>query len=155
MKEFTAIDKVIKVRRFKVGYELRYEQLSEEFAGKGKTIIMTSAYNSNGDYIGDSKWAYRLYKRGIIPELSETNNHVCSIGFCEKEKKWYGWSHRAMYGFKIGDTVEEGDCCASSGFTDEYLAEYPDENRSLPIGFTAKTLEDCKAMAIAFAESVG
>ena len=24
------------------------------------------------------------------------------IGFSEKEQKWYGWSHRAFYGFKVG-----------------------------------------------------
>ena len=24
--------------------------------------------------------------------------------------KWYGWSHRATYGFGIGDKVKKGDC---------------------------------------------
>lgn len=60
------------------------------------------------------------------------------LGFSEKEQKWYGWSHRAIFGFGIGDEVKEGDCCASE----------------LPIGFKAKTLEDAKKMAEAFSESV-
>lgn len=79
---------------------------------------------------------------------------VCSIGFNEKEQKWYGWSHRAIFGFGIGSIVEEGSCCASSGWTEEYLKEHPDENLSLPVGFKAETLEDAKRMAIAFADSV-
>jgi len=24
--------------------------------------------------------------------------------------KWYGWSHRAVYGFKVGDKIKKGDC---------------------------------------------
>ena len=56
--------------------------------------------------------------------------------------------------FGIGSVVEEGSCCAESGFTDEYLQEHPDENLSLPVGFKAETLEDAKRMAIAFADSV-
>ena len=50
--------------------------------------------------------------------------------------------------------VEEDSCCASSGWTEEYLQEHPDENLSLPVGFKAETLEDAKRMAIAFADSV-
>ena len=90
-----------------------------------------------------------LEKRGIVPE-----DHKLSIGFCEQEQKWYGWSHRAIYGFGVGDVVKEGDCTATSGWTDEYLAEHPEEDLSLPVGFKAETLDDAKRMAIAFAESV-
>lgn len=118
---------------------------------------MKSAYTiPEGDYIGSSKWAYRLIvQRGIKPQLREQNKRICSIGFCEREQKWYGWSHRAIYGFGIDDMVKEGDCCASSGWIDEFLAECPERDLSLPIGFQAHTLEDCKKMAIAFADSVG
>ena len=54
----------------------------------------------------------------------------------------------------IREVVKEGDCCASSGWTEEYLREHPEEDKSLPVGFKAKTLEDAKKMATAFAESV-
>jgi len=76
------------------------------------------------------------------------------VGFSEKEQKWYGWSHRAIHGFKIGDIVKEGDCCASSGWTDDYIKKHPEKDTSLSIGFIAKTLEDCKKMAMAFSDSV-
>ena len=143
--------KVLSVRKYKVGYEIRTEQVSMK---NNPDVIVKSAYTSSGDYIGDSKWAYRLYKRGIKPEKAKPSHNTCSIGFCEREQKFFGWSHRAMCGFGIGDTVKEGDCCASSGWTDEYLKEHPEENKALPVGFEAKTLEDARLMAIAFAESV-
>ena len=119
------------------------------------TLDVARTIHSN-DYIGTAEMATMLCdKRGIKPELAEPSNKVCSIGFCEKEQKWYGWSHRAIYGFGIGDVVKEGDCAASSGWTDEYLVEHPEADKRLSIGFEAKTLEDCRRMAIAFAESVG
>ena len=70
------------------------------------------------------------------------------------QNKWYGWSHRALYGFGIGDEVHEGDLTNMSGFTDEYLSEHPEEDLSLPVGFVAKNLNDAKRMAIAFADAV-
>jgi len=175
---------ILKIRKYKAGYEIREEIISEPFKGwsaeplecpvkdvaetvdfaaqlnerfkKIDEITMKSAYNPQGHYIGNSRWAHRLCKTwGIKPELSKPNHKVCSIGFSEKDGKWYGWSHRAICGFAVGDKVAEGDCCASSGWTEDYLAEHPEEDLSLPVGFMAKTIEDTKRMAIAFAESVG
>ena len=59
-----------------------------------------------------------------------------SIGFSEKEQKWYGWSHRAIYGFGIGSKVKKGDC----GYKGK--------------AWTAKTLDDAKQMAKDFADAV-
>ena len=109
-----------------------------------------------GDYIGDKMMDYLLCtKRGIKPQKADPSKNVCSIGFCEAEQKWYGWSHRAIFGFGIGSEVKEGDCCASSGYTEEYLEEHPEDDLSLSVGFVAKDLIDAKRMAISFADSVG
>ena len=154
--------RVLSVRRYKAGYEIRTEACSLE-EGEDETIIKFAYTVPEGHYIGSSKWAHRLIvQHGIKPEPREPTclesnsgrGRTCSIGFCEQEQKWYGWSHRAICGFGLGDVVKEGDCCASSGWTEEYLAEHPEEGLSLPVGFQAKTLEDCKRMAVAFAESV-
>lgn len=59
------------------------------------------------------------------------------LGFSEKENKWYGWSHRAVYGFGIGDKIKEG----------HMPTKY--------VGKQAKTIEDCKRFAMAFADEVG
>lgn len=156
--------KLLKVRHYKAGYEIRYEEISGDEAGGGPSFVMRSAFTPEGHYIGRSRWAHRLIvQRGMKPELSPSgccdgngrSGGVCSIGFCEREQKWYGWSHRAIFGFGIGDVVKEGDCAASSGWIDEYLAEHPEADLSLPVGFEVKTLEDAKRVAIAFAESVG
>ena len=147
-------DKIISVRKYKIGYEIRTKEFYEDNKEQTPHRIK-SAYTSDGYYIGDSKRAYRLIvTRGIKPELASSDNKVCSIGFCEKEQKWYGWSHRAIFGFGIGDVVKEGDCTAMSGYTDEYLKENPEADKSLPVGFIAKTDEDARRMAIAFADSV-
>jgi len=39
----------------------------------------------------------------ISPEKSAPDHSVCSIGKSAKDGKWYGWSHRAVHGFGVGD----------------------------------------------------
>lgn len=75
-----------------------------------RAVELTSYYNNMGQYIGDEKTAMFLHEKGIYPELASDDHKVCSVGFCEKENKWYGWSHRAMYGFGEGDVTKPGDC---------------------------------------------
>jgi hypothetical protein len=41
-------------------------------------------------------------------EITEELTH--GVGFSPKMNKWYGWSHRAIYGFTIGSTCKKGDC---------------------------------------------
>lgn len=146
-------------RRYKAGYELRRETFEDE---RGVRAEVKTAYTPEGHYIGDSKEAHYLcVKKGIKPEprsgvcRGKGRPKVCTIGFCERDQKWYGWSHRAIFGFGIGSVAKEGDCCTISGWTDEYLEEDPDADVSVPVGFEAKTLDDAKRMAIAFADSVG
>lgn len=164
---------VLSTKKYKAGYEVREEMHRTDFQAVPMSepneemnelidaictptdVIVKSAYTPKGDYIGNSKDAHFLIvKKGIKPELSDPTHKVCSIGFCEKEQKWYGWSHRAIFGFGVGSEAKEGDCVCSSGWTDEYLEEHPEDDTSLPVGFKAKDLIDAKRMAIAFASSV-
>lgn len=121
-----------------------------------KKILMVSVYSEDGGYVGrlDGGTIKLLCRKGIVPQKRTSDSNTCSIGKSLIDGKWYGWSHRAIFGFEVGDKVKQGDCCASSGYTEEYLKEHPEEDTSLPIGFEAKTEEDCKKMACAFAESV-
>lgn len=85
-------------------------ELKREPAELDPEVILVSAYSTkDGGYIGDEDFAKLLEEKGIQPETIP-GNKVCSIGFCEREQKWYGWSHRAMYGFGVGSEVEQGDC---------------------------------------------
>ncbi len=101
---------------------------------------MTLAYTQNGDYVGDPDTATRLYRRGILPIKRRPESVVCSMGFSEKDQKWYGWSHRALAGFGIGSRVKKGDVL--------------EESTCCPVGFTAATLDDARQMAECFAELV-
>lgn len=151
--------RVVSVRHYRAGYETRTEEVpaeGTELTEGGRTFLMKSAYTPDGHYIGRSRWAYRLaHKYGVVPELAAPGANVCSVGFSERKQKWYGWSHRAIYGFGIGDVVKEGDLCATTGWIDGYVEEHPEADKSLPVGFMATTLDDARLMAVAFAEAVG
>lgn len=68
------------------------------------------AYSTiDGSYIGSEKTAKMFAEDGIAPEAIPGDT-VASIGFCEQDQKWYGWSHRAICGFGIGSKVSKGDC---------------------------------------------
>ena len=130
------IKEIVKKRQFK-DYEVRHELIDGAEYGCRDTLLRC-AYNHSGEYIGDSKWAYRLAKRGIKPEKAQPSHSVCSIGFCEREQKWYGWSHRAMFGYGVGSSVEDGSCA----FVKARGA------------WIARTLDDARQMAVDFAEGV-
>jgi len=82
-------------------YTVRPSDLDE------KMIIAVSKID--GSYIGLPDYAQQLEDRGIAPQAMP-GNAVASIGFCEAENKWYGWSHRAIFGFGVGSSVAKGDC---------------------------------------------
>ena len=141
-------------KKFKAGYILQREFI-QHGTSECSGIWMTVAYNYNGDYIGNSSFAHRLcVKRGILPELASSKEKTCSIGYCKKKRKWYGWSHRAICGFGIGYTAKKGHLPTESGFIDGYLEKHPEEDRRVPVGFKVKSLADAKRVAIAMAESV-
>lgn len=58
--------------------------------------------------------------------------HVCSsweagspvnIGFNPEENKWYGWSHRAICGFTIGDEIKRGDSAYHPTDKEDFLQD--------------------------------
>ena len=156
----TEKEDIIRVEH-KKGYDLVTKKV---FWENEKPFEITSAYTPEGFYIGNERKAkFLIEEKGIKPEIApeipskcDSNpNKVCSIGFCEKEQKWYGWSHRAIFGFGIGYVAKKGACVCSSGWTQECLEEHPDWDRSVPVGAEVITLDDAKMFAIAFADSVG
>ena len=75
---------------------------------------MKSAYNREGHYIGPSSYGQFLKKIGIVVDIQrprpDAEGTTCAVGFNPAEQKWYGWSHRAIFGFTIGSTCKKGDC---------------------------------------------
>lgn len=134
----------------------KYRHWTQEEMEKECTKHVYYTSNVDGGYIGDEE-TYKLLvekKKLILIQKIKPSNCTCSIGYSPEENKWYGWSHRAIYGFTIGDKVEAGDITAISGLTDEYRIQHPEEDMSLPVGYIAKDLNGAKRMAIAFAEAI-
>lgn len=89
--------------------------------------------------------ADQLDRMGIKREPPRQPSHtVSSTGFSEKDQKWYGWSHRAIAGFGVGDEVKDHDI----------LSSLSDVGGKYEPGYKPKSLAECKAMAEAFADAV-
>lgn len=65
------------------------------------------------------------------------------LGFSEKEQRWYGWSHRAIFGFGVGDKIFEPEF----GDDKTHFAKHGTK----PI----KNMDDAKKAAKAFSDYVG
>jgi hypothetical protein len=104
----------------------------------------TMAYTHGGKYIGDVETAKFLFENiGLaFVEVSKDDSFTCCIGFQKDENKWYGWSHRAIIGFGIGDKIFEEDFGNDS-------TPYVKHGRK-----TIKNIDEAKLAAIRFAESV-
>jgi len=64
-----------------------------------------------------------IVDRGLtqVQNMNNVAMNSANIGFSEDEQKWYGWSHRAFYGFGIGSEVNKGDCAYIPQNEDDYL----------------------------------
>lgn len=87
------------------GFEVRTELYDGDEFGC-EDFEVNSAYSSAGIYLGDKRTAeFIVTKKGIKPQLADPGHAIASIGFQKEECKWYGWSHRAICGFTLGDRI--------------------------------------------------
>lgn len=115
------------------GYEIRYEEWRGHPADPW--VPITQAYTVPGGlYIGDPEFAQMLTDNGIVPELRTPESSVCSIGYKSATREWFGWSHRAMFGWKAGDAVANVEIA--------------------PADYIVQDEADAKRIACLFAESV-
>jgi len=138
------VKKILFERKYKAGYIYRRELIDDsEFGGTGN-FEMIRCFTSEGDYIGNAKDARFLCVKKGLSDLQKANpSHcVCSIGFNKNEQKWYGWSHRAICGFGIGDRIFEDQY----GNDDTLFVKHGRKK--------IKTLADAKLAAKRFAHSV-
>ncbi len=111
----------------------------------GPDFIMICCYSDyDGGYMGDAAWARYITKRlGISKVQKAFDKHkTCSIGFHKGEQKWYGWSHRSVVGFGIGNKIFDEDY----GSDDTLFIEHGKEE--------IKNMEDAKLSAMLFADYV-
>jgi hypothetical protein len=132
-------------RTYAIGYHVRREIWTTGYPEDTEPQEHRQAYNREGQWIGRPAFAWRLFrKHGIYPEYRTSESTVCSIGFCEREQKWYGWSHRAIVGFGIGDKL--------------FTEGFPDPDGTIPFiergTVTITALEEARQAAANFAEYV-
>lgn len=110
--------------------------------GEDSFTMQSARSKKDNGYIGDEGSAQRLIEHGITPELIDAEHQVCSVGFNAKNNKWYGWSHRALCAFGIGDKIFEEDFGDDNTPYNQHGA------------VTIETLEDARQAAANFARSV-
>lgn len=94
--------------------------------------------------MGEKPMAEHLAKHGIAAELADEDHDICCIGWSEREQKYFGWSHRAIAGFGIGDMIFEEDF------------ECDDNTPFIKHGSKRiETKNDARQAAINFAEYIG
>jgi len=95
---------------------------------------MSEVYKSNFDdsyitHVGMEDNIKYLADREITDELTH------GVGFSPKDNKWYGWSHRAIYGFEVGSECEKGHC--------HYVPKTPEDLIDDHAAFYADISEEC------------
>ncbi len=89
-----------------------------------------------------------LFKWGITDQWQSSTNDKdgsANIGYNPVAKKWFGWSHRAIVGFGIGDKL----------FDENYKKATDDTPFIKYGGITIKTMKQAKQAATNFAQYIG
>ncbi len=80
----------------------------------------------DGSYITSPEIIYNDYENYILKQLAEhevVKELTHGVGFSPKENKWYGWTHRGIYGFTIGSECKKGDCHYIPKDKDDFLEQ--------------------------------
>lgn len=136
-----------------IGYAGSYKPESRR-KGRGRareagTEVML--YESVADLVkrfGIEHREHPPHQRNRVHDPKELQRMPKSIGYSPRNAKWYGWSHRAVAGFGVGSTVKKGDVLCKG------VDEYGIPGGPYDEGYTARTLNDAKAMAAEFASQV-
>lgn len=103
-------------------------------------------------YIGELDEALSLLSYGITKFYKRMpDSSIASIGYAPNKKTWYGWNHRAICGYKVGDVITPDSCIYESACDPEIIRSARLRSPSHPY-MVLESLEDCKKAAELFAE---
>ena len=105
--------------------------------------------------VGVPEGAIRYLRLGIRWFYAKEDGKTSCIGYAPESRKWYGWSHRAIYGFGVGYVVQGLAVVRGNGWIKGSPQYEESEKRKPPVGFVAETNTDCRYLAERFAEAVG
>jgi hypothetical protein len=106
--------KVVGKKVWSTSERCEYRQNYEEWTFEnGDTELLDCCYTFGGDMIGIPTMAIEIcHKRKIVPQPIDDadigTGTLCAIGKSNDDGKWYGWSHRCILGFEVGDSVYPG-----------------------------------------------
>ena len=105
--------------------EVNAEKVESEI---GLTDTPKWVTKARGDYItleGMEDKLNHIIKFGITDFVASTweAGKPINMGYNPIEEKWYGWSHRALFGFKVGSECKRGDCHYRSVDKDDFLID--------------------------------
>ena len=138
-KEYAANTYTVRLRKPKKVKELNPETLRNK-TYKRQRVMVTSVspekrttrnipkYADGSAKVSHTEW---LGIKTGDPGKASNGNTVSTYGK-STNGKWYGWSHRAMYGFKVGDTVKTTDAGSKDK---EYTIKTDDQARQAAIDF--------------------
>ena len=140
-KEDIVSQKLVEERKFYNVYDEKWLTHWED-KPSDDTMDITVARNKNGDYIGNIEMARILCDRhGIEPECREPGV-ACAFGWSEDKERFFGWSHRAIVGFGVGNKVFDADCDEKLPFIERGKVDI-------------KCKDDARIAAMNFAEHIG
>lgn len=122
-------EKTFLVKKLKSGKKPSY--VKTDIPMSNRTFKNIPKYSTGKNKVDWREWL------GIKGEKTNPSHSVNSIGKAESDGAWWGWSHRACHGFKVGDKVK-ADTIGNEGGKE----------------FVIKTEDQAKEMAISFAEDV-
>lgn len=142
-KEFADKSWTVKMLKPKKVKELNPNTLRDKTYKRVRTMTTTvppekrstkniPTYANGGCKVRHQDWLGLTKPEGITQAKASNGNNISSFGK-STNGKWYGWSHRAMYGFKVGDTVKPTD--AGNVGKDEYTIKTDDQAMQAAVDF--------------------
>ena len=109
------------------------------------------AYIKDGEYRSkfDDSYIILVGMEGNVQFLADreiTKELTHGVGYSPKDGKWYGWSHRAIYGFKVGSTCKKGDCHYVPATPEELIDAHAEFFADLGDEYKAQKIAECKIL---------
>ncbi len=139
-KEYSDNSYTVKMRKPKKVKELNPNTLRDK-TYKRTRVMVTSVPPEKRSFKNIPKYADGRMKVDfkdwlmIKGEKRTDTSQVNTYGKSQADGKWYGWSHRAVNGFAIGDVVKPTDAGSNDK---EYTIKTDDQARQAAIDFAAE-----------------
>ena len=135
-----------KTNRMKTSRKIKYEKTN--IPQEKRTFKNLPRYSDGKPKVRFQDWLL------IKQEKISSSHEVSSFGKSEADGKWYGWSHRAVHGFGIGDEIKGKNLAKKVIYPKLPNGDYDWDNGEYEPDFVIKTDKQAREAAITFAKNV-